>query len=191
MRISRNEDGATSPVRTEDSESGALMKLGVSRSNLRREKACSRTLRPGATIVESAVVLLITMTLTFAIFEYGRYYMLSQLVNNAAREGARLAVANTNTQNTAMIQNAVVSYLANQAVKDSSGNPFTASDVIVMQINPATGQAATDPLWYDSQFGSAIMVQVNAKFNSLFPSFGFLPTTVTLRGTAVMLSEAN
>ena len=34
--------------------------------------------------------------------------------DNAAREGARYAVANTNTQNTAMIQNTVVQYLAGQ-----------------------------------------------------------------------------
>jgi Flp pilus assembly protein TadG len=168
------------------------MKLGMSRSNLRRLRCLLRSkLRPGATIVESAVVLLIAMTLTFAIFDYGRYYLLSQLVNNAAREGARLAVANTNTQNTAMIQNAVVQYLANQAVRDTAGNAFTASDVVVMQVNPATGKATADSNWYDAPFGSAIMVQVNAKFNSLFPSFGFLPTTVNLHGTAVMLSEAN
>ena len=157
------------------------MKLGVPRS----------TVRPGATVVETAVVLLIAMTFTFAIYDYGRYFLLSQLVNNAAREGARLAVANTNTQNTTLIQNTVVQYLANQAVKDSAGNPFTASDVIVLQVNPATGKAASDSLWYDAPFGAAIMVQVNAKFTSLFPSFGFLPTTVTLRGTAVMMSEAN
>ena len=157
------------------------MKLGLPRSKM----------RPGATLIETAVVLLIAMMFTFAIYDYGRYFLLSQLVNNAAREGARLAVATTNTQNTAAIQTTVIQYLANQAVKDSAGNPFTASDVIVMQINPATGQAASDSNWYDAPFGSAIMVQVNAKFTSLFPSFGFLPTTVNLRGTSVMMSEAN
>jgi Flp pilus assembly protein TadG len=113
--------------------------------------------RRGATVVETAFVLLIAVTLTFAIYDYGRYFMLSQLVNNAAREGARQAVANTNTQNTAMIQNTVVQYSN----------------------------------WYDAPFGSSIMVQVNAKYTSLFPSLGFLPTTVNLQGTAVMSSEAN
>jgi Flp pilus assembly protein TadG len=148
-------------------------------------------MRRAATIVETAVVLLIAMTFTFAIFDYGRYFLLSELVNNAAREGARQAVATTNTQNTAAIQATVVQYLANQAYKDSAGKAFTATDVVVMQVNPATGLAATDSNWYDAPFGSAIMVQVNAKFTSLFPTFGFLPTTVNLRGTAVMLSEAN
>ena len=148
--------------------------------------------RRGATVVETAFVLLIALTLTLAIYDYGRYFMLSQLVNNAAREGARQAVANTNTQNTAMIQNTVVQYLANQNFKDSSGNAFSASDVVVIQVNPATGAPTSpDSNWYDAPFESAIMVQVNAKFTSLFPTFGFLPTTVNLHGTAVMLSEAN
>jgi len=148
--------------------------------------------RRGATVVETAFVLMIALTLTLAIYDYGRYFMLSQLVNNAAREGARQAVANTNTQNTAMIQNTVVQYLANQNLKDSSGNAFSASDVVVIQVNPATGAATSpDSNWYDAPFESAIMVQVNAKFTSLFPKFGFLPTTVNLLGTAVMLSEAN
>ena len=148
--------------------------------------------RRGATVVETAFVLLIALTLTLAIYDYGRYFMMSQLVNNAAREGARQAVANTNTQNTAMIQNTVVQYLANQNFKDSSGNAFSASDVVVLQVNPATGVATSpDSNWYDAPFESAIMVQVNAKFTSLFPRFGFLPWTVKLQGTAVMLSEAN
>jgi Flp pilus assembly protein TadG len=158
---------------------------------MRLKTHCSSA-RRAATVVETAFVLLIAILLTLAIYDYSRYFMLSQLVNNAAREGARQAVANTNTQNTVMIQNTVVQYLANQNYTDSSGNAFTASDVVVLQVNPATGAAATpDSTWYNAQFGSSIMVQVNAKFTSLFPSFGFLPTTVNLRGTAVMSSEAN
>jgi Flp pilus assembly protein TadG len=148
--------------------------------------------RRGAVVVETAFVLMIALTLTLAVYDYGRYFMLSQLVDNAAREGARQAVANTNTQNTTMIQNTVVQYLANQKFTDSSGNAFSASDVVVVQVNPVTGAPTSpDSNWYDAPFESAIMVQVNAKFTSLFPTFGFLPTTVNLQGTAVMLSEAN
>jgi Flp pilus assembly protein TadG len=148
--------------------------------------------RPGATVVETAAVLSIALLLTFAIYDYGRYFMLSQLVNNAAREGARLAVVSTSTQNTALIQDTVVQYLANQNLMDASGNPFSASDVVVVQVNPATGApTAPDSNWYDAALGSSIMVQVNARYNSLFPMFGFLPATVLLQGTAVMSSEAN
>jgi Flp pilus assembly protein TadG len=154
-------------------------------------KAHMRSRRSGSTLVQVAIVLPIALLLTFAIYEYSRYFMLSQLVNNAAREGARQAVANTNTQNTAMIQNTVITYLAGQNLQDSAGKAISAADVTVMQVNPATLAPTSDSNWYDAPFGSAIMVQVNAKFTPLFPSFGFLPKTVNIRGTAVMLSEAN
>ena len=148
--------------------------------------------RRGATVVETAFVLLIALILTFAIYDFGRYFMLSQLVTNAAREGARQAVATTNTPTTATIQNTVIQYLATQNFTDSSGNAFSASDVVVIQVNPATGAPTSpDSNWYDAPFGSGIMVQVNAKFTPLFPTFGFLPSPVKLQGTAVMSSEAN
>src|SRR5271166_4646311 len=92
--------------------------------------------RRAATLVETTFVLLIAVTLTLAIYDYGRYFMMRQLVNNAAREGARQAVANTNTQNTAMIQDTVVQYLANQPLANPSGNAFGPSDVVVVQVNP-------------------------------------------------------
>jgi Flp pilus assembly protein TadG len=148
--------------------------------------------RLGATLVETAIVLSVALTMTLAIYEYSRYFMLSELVNNAAREGARMAVVSTNTQNTAAIQNTVFKYLANQSLTNTSGNPFSASDVKVYQVNPATGALATpDSNWYDAAFGASIMVQVNARFTPMLPTFGFLPTTVNLQGTAVMASEAN
>ena len=159
-----------------------LMKISTGRSSRRR----------GATIVEMAIVLSITFTLIFAIYDYCRYFMLSQLVNNAAREGARQAVATTNTQSTSTIQNTVITYLAGQSLKNTSGTTLKASDVTVQQVNPVTGVATSpDSNWYDAAFGSSIMVQVNARFTPFFPSLGFLPTSVPLQGTAIMSSEAN
>src|SRR5450432_538857 len=105
---------------------------------LKTDRFCHRR---GATVVETAVVLMIALTLTLAIYDYARYFMLSQLVNNAAREGARQAVANTNTQNTGTIQATVVQYMASQNYTNASGKAFSASDVTVLQVNPATGVA--------------------------------------------------
>ena len=155
-------------------------------------RKCGIAGRRGVAVVETTIVLIVAFIMTFAIYDYSRYFMLSQLVNNAAREGARQAVVNTNTQNTTMIQNTVVQYLAGQSLTDSSGGAFSAADVIVTQVNPVTGlPTSPDSNWYDAPFGSAIKVQVNAKFTSLFPTFGFLPKTVSLQGTAVMSSEGN
>ena len=71
---------------------------------------------------------MVCLMFTLAIYDYSRYFLLSELVNNAAREGARQAVANTNTQNTAMIQATVIQYLANantsQNLKDMPATPL-------------------------------------------------------------------
>jgi Flp pilus assembly protein TadG len=148
--------------------------------------------RRGATVVETAVVLMIVLIFIFAIFEYGRYVMISDLVNNAAREGARQAVATTNTQDTASIQNTVIYYLANQQILNSAGNPLQASDVQVYQANPATGAPATpDSTWYNAAFGSSIVVQVTVLYTPMFPTFGFLPNSFQIQGTSMMASEAN
>src|SRR5438045_2938233 len=62
------------------------------------------TTRPGATLVETAVVISVTLLILFGIFEYCRFVMTKQLMENAAREGARFAVANTYSATTASVQ---------------------------------------------------------------------------------------
>ena len=90
--------------------------------------------RRGATVVESAFVLSLTFIFCFAIYDYGRYFMLSQMVNNACREGARQAVATTNTQNTVAIQNTVMQYLGSMGLTNTSGLALKAADVQVYQV---------------------------------------------------------
>src|SRR6202023_443803 len=69
--------------------------------------------RRGATLVEAAFVLSGLLVFLFAIFDYGRFIMIRHIVDNAAREGCRLAVAanatdtnSFNYQTTTTIQNA-------------------------------------------------------------------------------------
>jgi len=50
--------------------------------------------RRGAAIVEMAVVLPLFVLLVFGMIEFGRALMVSQLLTNAAREAARVAVSN-------------------------------------------------------------------------------------------------
>ncbi len=50
-----------------------------------------------AAIVEFAVVLPLLLTILFGIIEYGWVFMIRQTLQNAAREGARLAVLQTTT----------------------------------------------------------------------------------------------
>src|SRR5687767_9668147 len=96
-----------------------------------------RKRRPAATLVETAAIITVLILVLFGIFEYGRYVMTRQLLENAAREGARWAVVHTLDATTAEVQDAVdarlgparqqmVGYLKTENVKvyaaDASGN---------------------------------------------------------------------
>lgn len=72
-------------------------------SVLRRSAGQRR--RPGhslraraSTVVEFAVVLPLLLTVLFGIMEYGWLFMVRQTLQNAAREGTRLAVLKTTTE---------------------------------------------------------------------------------------------
>lgn len=63
--------------------------------------------RRGAALVEMAVCLPVFLTIMLGIIELGRAIMVGQLVTNAAREGARLAIVDgsTNSQVTDAVKN--------------------------------------------------------------------------------------
>jgi Flp pilus assembly protein TadG len=46
----------------------------------------------GAALVEAAMIMPLIMLISVGIFEFGRAYQTSQVLTNAAREGARLAI---------------------------------------------------------------------------------------------------
>src|SRR5690606_33312307 len=56
-----------------------------------------RKQRRGAALVEAALVLPVFVGVTLGIVEFGRAMMIGQLVTNAAREGARLAIIEGST----------------------------------------------------------------------------------------------
>jgi Flp pilus assembly protein TadG len=142
--------------------------------------------------IETGVVLGVCVVFALAVFEFGRFLMVRQMVDNAAREGARLAVSGTSSTSTAAVQQTVINCLVGQPLQNTSGKALQASDVQVYQANPATGQAATpDSNWYDSPFGHAIAVQVTAVYHPMLPTFGFLPTSIPVNATVIMRSEAN
>src|SRR5215813_5564266 len=72
------------------------------RTRLRREE--------GAALLEMAVTLPLLLFLSVAIFEFGRAYQTWQVLTNAAREGARVAVLPG--VNDAAVRDRVKSYIA-------------------------------------------------------------------------------
>lgn len=95
--------------------------------------------RPGAAIVELALILPIFFMVVLGIVEFGRAMMVGQLVTNAARQGARLAIVEGSTNTT--VQTAIEDFLLESVgvsatnvtvtitVTPAPGNPDPANDL--------------------------------------------------------------
>jgi Flp pilus assembly protein TadG len=152
-----------------------------------RPKHQERRSRRGATIVETVAITNLLLLMVLGMFEYGRIVMLRQALQNAAREGARLAAvgtASTSTSKvtTAQIQSTVISYLTGQNVPSIT--------VSVYQVNPSTG--ANIGAWDQTPYGGAIAVQVNVSYKPCVPiTFGIVPNPFSMKAVSIMRSEAN
>ncbi len=139
--------------------------------------------RPAAALVETAAVCAIFLMVLFGVFEYCRLLWVRQMVENAAREGARYAIVNTadpnlvaNTQavvTTRMsgLQNALLNWKVQVYYADSSGNNLGAPQ--------------------NAPFGGYIAVQIDCDYNPIVPVLLWMNNTVHIQTKAFMCSEAN
>jgi Flp pilus assembly protein TadG len=143
--------------------------------------------RRGATVVETAVVLGLGLLILFAILDYGRYMMVRHLVDNAAREGARMAVVASNDPNTSVITAHVSQQLAGKVP-----NP----EISVYLVDPATGANVGN--WYDAAYGAAVACRVRSTFTPVVPVMVVIrdpvrsmSNSITIEAVCVMRSEDN
>jgi Flp pilus assembly protein TadG len=154
-----------------------------------RVQKIQRSVRRAASLVEFAVVAQIFFMLLFGIVEYSRFLFTIQMVNNAAREGARYAVVNTTEVTTAQIQSYVDAYLMGQgATQFVSYSP--SSNITVYMADPVTG-ANLGGAWQDAGWGTGIGVQITGTYQPIVPDLISMSKYLTIRGTCVMTSEAN
>ena len=132
----------------------------------------------GTTTVEAAIILQAFLMFTFGVFEAGRFINTYQVLTNAAREGARLAVTplyGTNTlPTTSEIQDRVNQYL-------SSGNITGATTAVNPAVSVVTGSVTTTYTQVTVQLPYQVITVPNF-FNAL---------NVTLTGEALMRNETS
>jgi Flp pilus assembly protein TadG len=92
--------------------------------------------RTGAAAVETALVLPLFFLIVFGVIEFGRAFMVAQLLTNAAREGARTAI-------TAGSTNASVIDKVKTLVNDYTGVATSKVNVTVSVNNSTSAQLAT------------------------------------------------
>lgn len=139
-----------------------------------------RLRRRAATAVETALVLLPVIVVSCGIFEYGRFLKDWNLLNNAAREGCRFALAN-NTDPTigADVQAIVNQFMAGQA------SDFTNFSVTVS----GTHQGVATPV-NNLVAGDMITVTVTGQFHFMdVVPLVHAPASVTLTSSVVMICE--
>jgi Flp pilus assembly protein TadG len=155
--------------------------------------------RTAAHAVEFAVVIPVVLLVLFGILEYCRFLMTIQLTDNAVREGARHALARTDTfqteLTTAKIQERVEEYM------NLAGMQLDSPEVRVYKSNKygqplnADGTIVTD--WkaaaeFDqTTFGDYICVKVIGNYKPVMPDLLSLSSTMKITATAVMVSEGN
>jgi Flp pilus assembly protein TadG len=150
-----------------------------------------RPQRPGAALVETAFIAIFLFLFMFAIFEFGRYMMTRQLIENAARSGARTAV----TEATSYITQAVATADVTSAVSQNLANLNMQN--LNVQVYQADNNGNNIGTWTLAQFGGNIVVQIDADLPLMFPTFGFLPNngaapnSVHISTKVMMRNEAN
>ncbi|TWT43375.1 TadE/TadG family type IV pilus assembly protein [Botrimarina hoheduenensis] len=125
----------------------------------------------GVAAVEFAVVAPVFFLVVLGIIEFGRMVMVQQVITNAAREGARIAVLDSAT--TARVETRVTDYLNSANLRGSS---------VTITPNPPTLAGFDQP----------VSVQVDVPFAAVSAlSRPFLAGSRTLTATAVMRRETS
>ncbi len=136
--------------------------------------------RTGAVAVETALVMMLMASLVFAVFEYGRLMMDWNLLNNAAREGCRYAIANnTNTSVSTNVTSTVTTYMGGQS------SSFTNFTVTVSGTHNGVSTAVNS-----LTAGDMITVTVSGTYTflNIIPLIK-MPTNFTITSAVIMICE--
>jgi len=136
--------------------------------------------RLGAALVEAAIVMNIFLLFIFGIMEFGHFVMVKQLMDNAARDGARMASTGALSATTAQIQALVTQEL--------SGLGPSNLTIQVFQANPTTG--ANIGTWTNAGLGQTIAVQITGTYQPLVGMAALLPVPIPVSSEVMVYSES-
>ena len=134
----------------------------------------------GQALVEFAFVAPIFLLMLFAIIDFGRYVYYVQILNNAAREGARYAIVNGSESFTpagpAQDDPAVEAIVKNYAIG-------VIGDSTVLDVNSYWGTPPNPP---SNNRGAKVRVTVTYDFHSIIPIVPIPAITITGESTLVV-----
>jgi len=130
----------------------------------------------GAALLETAITIPIILLITVGIFEFGRAYQTWQVLTNAAREGARIAILVDKTD--AEVQTVVKNYIT------SGGLPATPTVNVDRNVAMGTNTASRVTVDYPFQF-----IVLNPVVRMVTPS-STTGAPLTMQSTALMRNES-
>jgi len=140
--------------------------------------------RWGGALVETGVIIGLVAMIVFGVFEYARLLMDWNLLNNAAREGCRYALANnTSTTVSTDVQNIVTTYMAGETKNFINWNPqvnVTVSGTHLGVSTSVNNLVAGDPI--------TVTVSGTYKFMNIVPII-HMPTSLVITSGVTMLCE--
>ncbi len=135
--------------------------------------------RWGAVLLETSVIIGLVAMLVFGVFEYSRLLMDWNLLNNAAREGCRYALANnTSTTISTSVTSLVNTYMAGET-RDFSNWSVTATGTHLGVSTPVNNLEPGDPI--------TVTVSGTYIFMNLLPFV--MPSSLVITSAVTMLCE--
>jgi Flp pilus assembly protein TadG len=158
-----------------------------------------RRYRRGAYLVEFALVATLFFLFIFGILEYSRLVMTLEVLQNAAREGARFAAVHTHDKTTSDVQNVVDQRLGGMGIQLQGYNKTTSIEVYTADQatgNPVDQNGNVVGSWTlapftNARFGQPIAVRISGTYKPILPTFLMLPSSLNIKTRYLMQSEAN
>jgi Flp pilus assembly protein TadG len=133
----------------------------------------------GAALIEAAVTVPIILLISVGIFEFGRAYQTQQVLVNAAREGARIAVIEGTTD--AEVRTRVRDYVKGGGLKDLTDAQIPVSRSVALT---ASTTASTVEIDYPFEF-----MVLNPIVRLVAPEDTTTGAPITMRASALMRNE--
>jgi Flp pilus assembly protein TadG len=140
-------------------------------------------------VVEAALVLFVAFLFLFGIFEYSRLFMTLNVVENAARAGARHACVQFTANRSSGDLAAITQEIEDLTIDVMGGvdGQLEGIQIEVLRLDPETGDDGGP--WNTARFSEPVAVRVTGNYRPAVRLF--MPETIPIRIQAFMASEAN
>ncbi len=134
----------------------------------------------GAALVEAAITIPIILLISVGIFEFGRAYQTWQVLTNAAREGARLAVINGSTD-------ADVTARVRNYMQAGSLDNYSTATITIQRAVALTGADTASQIQINYPFQFMVL---NPVVRLIAPSDTTTGAPITMQSSALMRNES-